>query len=169
MQLNNRLVLRTSIAALLVIAGVVTKNSLEQMKMADHPIGTPLGIGLFVVGWLYTACALSLYRQEKALIVLSSLAILASVLMMKQYMKRKQSPPLMFPVIFAIAWLVLGFSVSNHLSGNMKYVGLLASACVLASMMVMLPFQRKNNVVDGPGMPLFVIAWVILVFLNSSR
>jgi hypothetical protein len=36
-------------------------------------------------------------------------------------------------------------------------------------MMVILPFQRTNNIVDGPGQPLFVIAWVILIMLNSNR
>ena len=131
MQLNNQLVLQTSLAALLVISGVVTKNSLEQMNMADHPVGTPLGISLFVLGWLYTAYVLSVDKQNKALFVVPSLAILASVMMMKQYMKKKLPPPMVFPVIFAVSWLVLGFSVGNHLSGNMKYFGLLASSILI--------------------------------------
>ena len=88
---------------------------------------------------------------------------------MKQYMVKKQTPPMVFPLIFALSWIILGFNVGNHLSGNQKYIGLFASFLVLLSMMHMLPFQRINNIVDGPGMPLFVIAWVIFIILNSNR
>jgi len=169
MRLNNRLVVETSIAALLVIFGVVTKNSFEQLGMPNHPIGKPLGMLLFIVGWIYTAYILSINKPNKALFVLASLGIVVAVMMMKQYMEKKQTPPMAFPIIFAVSWLILGFMSGNHLSGNMKYAGLFASLLVLLSMMNMLPLQRKHNVIDGPGMPLFVVAWVIIVFLNSSR
>lgn len=169
MRLNNRLVIETSIAALLVIFGVVTKNSFEQMGIPNHPIGKPLGMLLFIVGWIYTAYILSINKPNKILFVLASLGIVVAVIMMKQYMDKKQTPPMAFPIIFAISWLILGLMSGNHLSGNIKYVGLLASLLVLLSMMNILPLQRKHNVVDGPGLPLFVIAWVIIVFLNSNR
>ena len=169
MRLNNRLVMETSIAALLVIFGVVTKNSFEQLGMPNHPIGKPLGMLLFVVGWIYTAYVLSINKPNKALFVLASLGIVIAVVMMKQFMEKKQVPPMAFPLIFAISWLILGYMSGNHLSGNIKYSGLLASLLVLVSMMKILPFQRKHNIVDGPGLPLFVIAWVIIVFLNSNR
>jgi hypothetical protein len=32
-----------------------------------------------------------------------------------------------------------------------------------------LPYQRTHNIVDGPGQPLFVMAWGILIMLNSNR
>jgi lipid-A-disaccharide synthase-like uncharacterized protein len=76
---------------------------------------------------------------------------------------------MMFPIIFAASWIALGLLVGNHLPGKFKYMGLLASILVLISMMKMLPFQRKNNIIDGPGMPTFVIAWVIIIFMNSAR
>ena len=28
---------------------------------------------------------------------------------------------------------------------------------------------EQDNIIDGPGLPLFVIAWVILIILNSNR
>jgi hypothetical protein len=92
-----------------------------------------------------------------------------AVMMMKQYMVKKQNPPMVFPAIFALSWIILGLNAGNHLVGNQKYLGLFASFLVLLSMMVILPFQRTNNIVDGPGQPLFVIAWVILIMLNSNR
>jgi hypothetical protein len=169
MRLNNQLVIQTSIASLLVIFGVVIKNSFEQMGIPNHYIGKPLGMGLFVLGWIYTAYILSINKPNKLLFVLASVGITIAVVMMKQYMEKKQTPPMIFPLLFAISWIGLGYMVGNHLSGNIKYAGLLASLFVLISMMNILPFQRKNMIVDGPGMPLFVIAWVIIVFLNSSR
>jgi hypothetical protein len=169
MKLNNSLVLHTSVAALMVIFGVIVKNASEQMKMPNHPVAKPLGMALFVLGWIYTAYVLSLYKHNKLVFIIPSLAILGSVIMMKQSMSKDQSPPIIYPIVFALSWLVLGFNVGNHLPGNMKYFGLVASAFVLLSMMKMLPEQRKDCIVDGPGMPLFVIAWAIIVFLNGSR
>jgi lipid-A-disaccharide synthase-like uncharacterized protein len=169
MRLNNELVLKTSLAAALVVFGVVIKNSFEQMGTPNHMIGKPLGMGLFLLGWVYTAYILSKNKSNKHIFILSSVGIALSVMMMKQYMGKKQTPPMIFPVIFAVSWIVLGLMTSNHLPGNLKYVGLMASLLVLVSMMKILPFQRKNSIVDGPGMPLFVMAWVILIFSNSNR
>jgi len=169
MILNDSLVLETSIAALLVIFGVVTKNTLEQLEIPNHRIGKPLGMLFFVLGWIYTAYILSVGKSNKLIFVAASAGILASVVMMKQYMMKKQPPPMILPAVFAMSWIVLGLMAGNHLDGNMKYMGLIASVLVLLSMMKILPFQRKNNIVDGPGMPLFVIAWVILILINSNR
>ena len=169
MLLNNRLVLETSVAASLVVFGVIAKNSLEQMGMPNHPIGKPLGMLSFALGWVYTAYILSVNKPNKILFILPSMGILLSVLMMKQYMMKKETPPMVFPAVFAISWIILGLMAGNHLPGNMKYIGLIASFLVLLSMMKILPFQRKQNIIDGPGMPLFVMAWVILIFMNSNR
>ena len=169
MYLNNNLVIQTSIAALLVIFGVVVKNSLEQMKIPNHPIGKPLGMVLFIFGWIYTAYVLSARKTNKMLFIVPSAFIIGSVIMMKKYMENKQSPPMIYPLLFAISWILLGYGAGNHLSGYMKYFGILASLLVLLSMMMTLPHQRKNCIIDGPGMPLFVIAWIIIVFLNSNR
>lgn len=129
----------------------------------------PLGMGLFIFGWVYVAYILSLNKQNKLLFILPSLGVIVSVLVMKSYMKNKQTPPIIFPLLFAISWIILGIGVGNHLNGNKKYIGLIASVFALVSMMKILPYQRKNNIVDGPGMVLFTVAWVIIIFLNSSR
>ena len=169
MKIDTNLLIQTSIAACLVIFGVVTKNSFEQLGFPNHPIGKPVGMGMFVIGWIYVAYILSINKPNKLMVILPSIGIVIAVMMMKQYMVKKQTPPMVFPLIFALSWIILGFNVGNHLSGNQKYIGLFASFLVLLSMMHMLPFQRINNIVDGPGMPLFVIAWVIFIILNSNR
>ena len=169
MKINTNLLIQTSIAAGLVIFGVVIKNSFEQLGFPNHPIGKPIGMGMFIMGWIYTAYILSINKPNKLMFILPSLGIVFAVMMMKQYMVKKQTPPMIFPLIFAISWIMLGLNVGNHLSGNQKYFGLFASFLVLLSMMKLLPFQRKNKIVDGPGMPLFVIAWVIFIIVNSNR
>ena len=169
MKIDTNLLIQTSIAACLVIFGVVTKNSFEQLGFPNHPIGKPLGMGMFIMGWIYIAYILSMNKPNKLLFILPSIAIVIAVMMMKTYMVKKQDPPMIFPLIFAISWIILGLNVGNHLSGNQKYIGLFASLLVLVSMMKILPFQRKNDIVDGPGQPLFVIAWVIFIILNSNR
>ncbi|GAG91878.1 unnamed protein product, partial [marine sediment metagenome] len=155
--LNNCLLKHTSYAAILVIFGVVIKNSFEQMKMPNHPVGKPLGMALFTLGWIYTAYILSYKRKNKALFVLSSLGVLVAVMAMKEYMSKKKAVPMFFPILFAVSWIALGYGVGQQLTGNMKHFGLLASLLVLISMMRMLPTQRAGCIVDGPGMPLFVI------------
>lgn len=42
-------------------------------------------------------------------------------------------------------------------------------ALVIGSMMWTLPTQRKLCVVDGPGMPMFVLAWMIYIFMHATR
>ena len=169
MKIDNNLLIQTSIAACLVIFGVVTKNSFEQLGFPNHPIGKPVGMGMFIMGWIYTAYVLSINKPNKRMFILPSVGIVTAVMMMKTYMLNKQTPPVIFPLIFAVAWIILGLNVGNHLPGNQKYIGVFASLLVLLSMMKILPFQRKNNIVDGPGQPLFVIAWGILIILNSNR
>ena len=151
MQNNTNLLIQTFIAACLVIFGVVTKNSFEQLGFPNHPIGKPIGMGMFIMGWIYTAYILSINKPNKLMFILPSALIVMSVMMMKQYMVKKQNPPMVFPAIFALSWIILGLNAGNHLSGNQKYLGLFASFLVLLSMMVILPFQRTNNIVDGPG------------------
>ena len=169
MRVDTNLLIQTSIASCLVIFGVVTKNSFEQLGFPNHPIGKPVGMGMFIMGWIYVAYILSINKPNKLMFILPSVGIVIAVMMMKTYMVKKQTPPVMFPLIFALSWIILGLNVGNHLSGNQKYIGIFASLLVLLSMMKILPYQRTNNVVDGPGMPMFVIAWVILSILNSSR
>ena len=169
MKINTNLLIQTSIAAGLVIFGVVIKNSFEQLGFPNHPIGKPIGMGMFIMGWIYTAYILSINKPNKLMFILPSLGIVFAVMMMKQYMVKKKPPPIFLPVTFAISWIALGLNVGNHLPGNQKYIGLFASLLVLLSMMKILPYQRDKDIVDGPGQPMFVIAWVIIIILNSNR
>lgn len=169
MLLNDVLFKHSSLSALMVIGGVIMKNSGAKLGLKDHKVVKPLSMFLFIGGWLYAAYALSLGRRDRLATVMASLAIVASVTFMKTCMDQGNEPGKALPGIFALAWIVLGYAVSEHLPGTAKYYGLVASALVLHSMMVALPYERKQCLVDGPGMPMFVVAWGIIIVLNSMR
>lgn len=168
-QLNDSLLMHTSLAGLMVISGVVVKNSSKKLGLKDHKVAKPLGMGLFVVGWLYVAYIMSKGRVDRLNAVLASGMVLASVVSMKTCMDKNRRPGQIFPAIFVLGWILLGYSAGEHISGSMRYFGLLASALVIGSMMVALPYERKQCLVDGAGMPMFTIAWGIIAFLNASR
>jgi len=161
--------MHTSIAAALVIGGVVVKNSGNKLGLKDHKVVKPLGMALFIGGWIYCAYALSMGRANKLLPIIASVAIMGSVMAMKMSMDKGETPANIFPIIFALAWVAIGLGVGDHLSGYSKYKGLIATALVLGSMMVALPYERKQCLVDGPGMPMFVVAWAIIAYMNASR
>ncbi len=161
-----------SIGALLVIFGVVVKNSLEQLDMKDNMAGNMIGMLAFILGWAIVSYAISIdskgnfsFNRKTIIVFLCAAGIVFSVMQMKQYMTKGQTPPMIFPLIFAGSWLLLGYMTGN--TTTTRILGLLASITVLLSMMLVLPWQRKNGVIDGPGMPLFVTGWVLLAFANS--
>lgn len=142
------------LGAILVITGVILKNSFEQLKMASHPVGKYGGLFSFVLGWSMVAWYLAQQqsdRNKQQIIYVSALAIVLAVLGMKQNIGMTW-----LPAVFALAWLTLGFTVNS-------FQGLIGALSVLISMMLALPWQRKNCVVDGPGLPLFILGWILVL------
>lgn len=170
--LNNRKLVLSSIAGLAAIAGVVIKNSLEQAKM-NMPILEMAGKVLFIGGWALTAYSISLKGTQISISIKSMLAVIASagvvvsVFMMKAAMKKKETPHIALPITFVSSWILLGVTVA--LGGKMMgYVGgICAAFFVISSMMYILPKQREMGIVDGPGMPMFSLSWVLLAYVNS--
>lgn len=52
---------------------------------------------------------------------------------------------------------------------TIHFVGLLPPALVIMSMMSINKFERPNSIASGPGMPIFMMAWVILSLVNSLK
>jgi len=170
--LNTKKFTLLSLGALLVIAGVVLKNTSEQLGEPNHPVAKPLGMVAFIVGWLVVAYSVALTRENKLpfnnrtlMAFGTTFGIIYAVMQMKKYMVAGATPPMVFPALFAGSWLLLGY-VTGNLNGT-SGIGLLAAILVLLSMMVSLPWQRKKKVIDGPGMPLFVIGWILLALSNA--
>lgn len=159
------------LSAAAIVGGVVAKNSTEQLGGRLHPelsqAGTALGSTLFVGGWVAMAYYLAQQQRspmKKAQLAIPSLLIMTSVMMMKS--GQQQAVPMeLLATVFAGSWVALGYFGAPV---GMKSAGLSVSALVLLSMMVFLPQQRAMGVVDGPGLPLFVLAWVVFLQLRNS-
>ncbi len=166
--LNNNKLFLSTLGALGVIVGVILKNSTEQMKIPDHPIGSQLGPMLFALGWGITAYAISMdnnfgvkWMSQKTLMAFAgSAGVFMAVMRMKMLMKEGKDPGMLLPGVFAGGWLLLAHAIGNRYSWS-------GAGMVLLAMLVMLPWQRKACIVDGAGMPLFTAGWAAVIFGNS--
>jgi uncharacterized membrane protein YhdT len=177
--LNKTKVLRTMLPALAIMVGVMLKNGGEQFAACGGRINKKqmkmIGSLLFVGGWIGIAYAVgmacnSMKRGKHMWMpVAASAGVLLSVMAMMHYKHKKDKPRWLVaaPVIFAGSWLLLGYSVAMGKGNLAMMFGLGAAACVLLSMMVALPWQRKKKVIDGPGMALFALGWIALTVANS--
>lgn len=158
-----------AIGASMVTAGVVVKNSCEQMGN-PHPAWGSRYIGptLFVVGWLVVAHLIAsklspVGYNRNAMLVYGSVA---GILLSANYIHKNHRNK-MHSIVCAASWLILGYMAGT--SDRARKLGIAAAISVLLSMMVAMPWQRANNVVDGPGMPLFVIGWVLLILAAAGQ
>lgn len=166
---NMRISHAGALGATMIIAGVVMKNSMEQLKKGD----STAGMVLFVLGWAIFANTISRNAvnsrfppgsMQSMLPYVASGLVVMSVMMMKKAMKNANATKKkLYMAGFVAGWLLVAFSMGQNKGMAFGSVGL-----VFASMMYFLPKQRALAVVDGPGMPLFVIAWVGLIIANSD-
>lgn len=87
----------------MVIVGVIIKNTFEQLGQPNHQIAKPLGMGLFVLGWLATGYNFSLNQSESLhykLVWGSCMAIVIAVIMMKKAMVKKNLHILFYQLYF---------------------------------------------------------------------
>ena len=97
------------------------------------------------------------------------MGVAGSVYFMKSAMASGITPLMIYPLIFISSWAIFGYLISSKFSGMLKYSGLIVTALVISSMMVYLPYPRAQCIVDDPGMPMFVIAWVLYSILSSIQ
>jgi hypothetical protein len=158
----------SAVAAWVVILGVVLKNGIQQAGWGDM-IAVISGTPVFVIGWILVAVALSKGKTgqigKQAAIWVSSVVIVVTALAASAYMSKDEPVPIAFPILFGLAWLLLGWMSGNTLMGSV--VGLMGGLVVIAATVFLLPLQRWYDVVDGPGMPLYVLGWTLLVFAHS--
>ena len=171
--LDSSALVQTTIAALMVIGGVSAKNSSDQLPVKHKDNLNKIGMGLFIGGWIFAAYVLSKHKTNQIIYILPCIGVLFSVMMMKEKKMMNKYMPFtipesIIPVIFIISWLAIGYNVGDKFPGLMKYSGLIASGLVIASMMKILPEQRKYNNVDGIGSYMFMFAWAIITMLNST-
>ena len=167
MDFNHTLYLETVFASILIIISFILKNSLIQLKLKND-IFSIFTMILFFGGWLLIGYLLGKDREMPYGIYIGTLLIIISCIMMNQ-MKANNTSNIVLSILFSFGWLLIGHCVGNHLDGMIKYVGMIASVLVILTMIYILPYQRKNNIVDGPGMPMYVIAWGIIAYMNAIK
>ena len=168
-QLNDSLLWQTSVTALMIIGGNIVRNSGEKLGLEDHEYTKHLGMGLSVFGWLFATYVLSKGRADRLPLAGASIAILVSIMSTKMCDEEGKKPGKIFPLLSVVGWLALGYYAGDHMNGKVRYLGLLASALTLGNTMYSLPYEHEKNVIGGPGMPMFVVAWCIIIYLNSTR
>ena len=167
----------SAVAAVGVISGVVMKNTYEQMGQSGHIVSSIVGPALFLGGWVQAARVLSekdndgniMMSQRTYLAFASCAAIAFAVILIKKSMADGVPVPKIAPMMFVGGWAVVGYLSGYEFNDNMcLLLRALIPVLVVLSMKILMPFQRANGIVDGPGLPLFVAAWGIFVYLNSK-
>lgn len=196
LKLKDDLLLSSLMGGSMVLLGVVIKNSLEQLGMSKHPLGM-IGKLLFVGGWVAIAYSSGDRKMslKSGLAVGASIGVVIAVMAMKMVMEkdaeikklakmseggdkeefemllrqlpmnRKYMP--LYAALFVGSWLMLGVAAGMGKSMMIKMMAMGVPALVILSMMVILPWQRKNHIVDNLGMVLFAKAWLLLAYVNS--
>jgi len=168
----------TLIAGAIVILGVSLKNSSEQLSKTrgaqPNPEIQKAGAALFVIGWIGIAYSCSLGTEgskfgnrTKILWVLGSVTAIVTAVMLMTVEKVGGVSKQMMAAIFILGWLSLGLAVTHKKGYETKFLGLLAAVSVIISMVVMLPWQRANCVVDAPGFGMFVSGFGLLALANA--
>jgi len=163
--LNSKYVKLTTLGALMIVSGVHIKM---MTKFYDKEQQSYLGMASFLLGWVIIALATSKGRKSK-MNLLSCISVVMGVMLIMKSREDKTETKL-GPILFMVGWVSLGLGVVQHKKGMMyKLLGLLIPTMVLLSMVPngIIPKQREEKMVDGPGYSLFVGGWALLIFLNS--
>ena len=182
-QLNDEALALTSLGAAGVISGVVIKNSMEQLSKKNSVLAKFVGPAIFVGGWLLVLWAV--IRGDvglNATTIQASLAvamIIGVVMYMKDKMSKKEKIEWYIGLLFPLGWILLAYTIGLGGFDNITNLSIdqvldikpilsfSSAAVILISMLWALPWQRKNCIVDGPGMPLFCLGWALLIGANS--
>lgn len=159
-------------AAAMIIAGVVMKNGVSQYMApgAEAKWATWVGSALFLGGW--ALIGYFVYQFGGSVPAIAAALIVASVMIM-MYIKTWDTTPkwaIVAPIVFAGAWLALGWGVGRVRGSTLSYgLGIGAAVAVILAMLWLLPWQRDTKthpaIVDGPGMPLFTLGFVALALV----
>ena len=149
------------VGAVSVISGVVVMNTMEQTGLTSTPATLAAGV-LFMGGWaLFAGGAAMLTSGQIRRLAIAGLSatIAVSALALKMDMKAGRSPSPAGALGFVGGWLGLALVMG---SARGRYLRPVTGAASVVGGMMLMPWQRKACVVDGPGMPLFTLGWVLV-------
>lgn len=158
-----------ALAATLVIVGIGFKRSTEQIYHSSSNSGLKntlilTGIGLYISGLVLIGINLNRLIPEYRQIFWPALAGIALSEILADFL---DFPKLVVDFLYAGSWLALGYVVSSHLESGYRYIGFLASGLAIFANFFALPYQRKHGIVDGIGLPSYLLAWSVIAIVVS--
>ena len=176
MILDNNIMMKTSIASFIIIFSITIRTAIDNIIESTHErstknkkldlskIGKLSCTFLFIIGWMILAYIISLDRTNKELYIAPCIGVVLSIIISNN----DKTQSIILPIILYLSWSMIGLMVGNHYDGNYKYIGLISTLLVYVSNELILPYEHSNDI-DGPGMLLYVIAWCIIIIINSNR
>jgi hypothetical protein len=165
MLLTNNTFFFTLFAGILVELGSSFKEIGEKIKLKTK-ISKVIGTIILILGWLLIA--ISLGFSDGKLGIKTLLAFIFSILSVGSIVvKNVLNNEIISKYMFIGSWI--GIGIVSGLNRNMigKVSGIFAAVLVIISKMIILPYQRKNDLVDMPGMNMCNSAWFLLSIANS--
>ena len=163
----------TGLSALAIVSGVVTKNSVKFLiKDGKLPemgtefwTSTIVGMILFIGGWIGMGQFTNIGNNgvNAMGVWIGIIAIVMAVLLQNAPdMFGFTAPAWLMGLLFIGGWLLFGWAAAGGRTDKLALT-LPATALVVSAMALgVLGWQRKNCVIDGPGYPMFMLAWVLL-------
>ena len=171
LDLNDNKLRMTGLASLMIYTAVVLKNGGEQLGMKKGMLSGIVGPMLFTMGWMSLAHSV-VGRPKltmKSMLSWGGAAGVVVAVMSMKIMNLSEQQKKVAGMMFVGSWVATALSVGMGKSKRAQGLAMVALAYVLGSMLFVLPWQRTNGVVDGPGMTLFGLTWVALVLANSMQ
>ena len=175
-----------------ISAAIVAMNTLpgKNMQMAS-------GMPLFTLGWVLIIMGFfkngTRAHKYRSILAVASVGVYAAAMMSRMLMDagKTGAPMHASKMLFLVCWLVVGLlmGMKKHVDDTVEPVeiteeggthnevhsplihglGFVPPALIVLSMMSVNNMERPRGMASGPGMPLFMLAWVILSLVNSVR
>lgn len=160
-----------------ISAAIVAMNTLpgKNMQMVTGMPLFTLGWILVIVGFLKNSTRASKYRN---ILAVASVGVYMAAMMSRMLMDAGKSgvPLHASKLMFLACWLVIGLLVGmkQHTTTEVHSplvhgLGFVPPALIVLSMMSVNNIERPRGIPSGPGMPTFMLAWMILSVVNSAR
>lgn len=167
-----------------ISSAIVAMNTLpgKNMQMVTGMPLFTLGWGLVIMGFLKNTTRASKYRTGLAV---ASVGVYMAAMLSRMLMDAGKSGVHLHvsKLMFLASWLVVGslIGMKQHMATEERTghdelhsplihgLGFVPPALVVLSMMSVNTMERPRGVASGPGMPVFMLSWVILSLVNSVR
>ena len=137
------------------------------------------GVPLFTIGWIFIIKSFlennTRDSKYKYALAASSVGIYCMAMMARMMMDAGKSgtPFKLSTIVFMLCWLVVGALVGMKQQSDLSSeevhscLGLLPPILIFISMASINVVERPRSMASGPGMPMFMMAWVVLSLVNA--